>query len=249
MTASFRTPLEIHSLRRNTSARREPPAPVIRIVIADDHPMVREGLHALLATQPDFMVVAEARNGEEALEFVRELQPDLLLLDLSMPGRSGIDVLRALHEEGTSACRTILITAVVDRVDLPTVMRLGARGIVLKDSPMELVFKCLRKVHAGEVWVSRETMSDLMEGLTQGEASQSASIERKLTDRERQVVQLIAEGDTNKSIAARLGVSEGTVKHHLTSIFTKTGVANRLELGLLAIQKRLPSKSGVRRPG
>src|SRR5262245_47115087 len=117
MTAPIRTPLEIRSLRRSTSTRREPPGPLIRIVIADDHPMVREGLQALLVTQPDFAVVGNARDGEEALRLVHELQPDLLLLDLSMPVRSGIDVLRTLHEENVP-CRTILITAVVDRVDL-----------------------------------------------------------------------------------------------------------------------------------
>ena len=214
----------------------------IRIVIADDHPMVRDGLRALLATQTDVLVVGDAHNGAEALRLCRDLQPDILLLDLAMPELSGMDVLRELSTANESRCRTILVSAATQKLDVARVLRYGARGIVLKDSAIELVFKSIRKVHAGEVWVSREALSGLMEDLTS--ESTHNRLDYGLTPREREVLLLLVEGATNKEIADRLHVSEGTVKHHLTSIFTKTGATNRLELGLLAVQRQLVPEPG-----
>jgi DNA-binding NarL/FixJ family response regulator len=222
------------------ATRQRSPASPIRILIADDHPMVRDGLRALLGTQPDFDVVGDARDGEEALRLAYDMRPDVLLLDMAMPQLSGMEVLRELSAARTAPCRTILVTAALQKLDVPRVLKYGARGIVLKDSPIEMVFKSIRKVHDGEVWVTREAMTDLMDDISTPAAPPSADrIDYGLTPREREVLARLVDGDTNKEIADRLGVSEGTVKHHLTSIFTKTGATNRLELGLLALQRQL----------
>ena len=193
--------------------------------------------------------MGDARDGEEALRMAYEMRPDVLLLDLAMPHLSGLEVLRELNAARTPPCRTILVTAALQKLDVARVLRYGARGIVLKDSPIEMVFKSIRKVHDGEVWVSREAMTDLMDGLSSPNLAPSASrVDYGLTPREREVLVRLVEGDTNKEIAERLSVSEGTVKHHLTSIFTKTGATNRLELGLLAVQRHLVPESANAQP-
>jgi DNA-binding NarL/FixJ family response regulator len=212
----------------------------IRILIAADHPVVREGLRALFATQPDMTVVGTANDGEEALRMARELAPDVTLLDLCMPGRSGVDVIREMKETNSSS-RTILLTAEVDKTDVSQLLQLGVRGVVLKDSPIDLVFKSIRKVHDGELWVDRETMVTVVEKLAASSDAERDAAKRAcgLTPREREVVQHVIEGETNKAIAERMRVGADTVKHHLTSIFDKTGVSNRLELALFALHHRL----------
>jgi DNA-binding NarL/FixJ family response regulator len=225
---------------KNLKAQRREAGP-IRILMADDHTLVRDGFRMLLSTQSDFVVVGEASDGVEALRLAASLEPHVLLLDLSMPGLSGLDVIREMRNAETPvACRTILLTAAIERADITLALQHGARGVVLKDAPMELLYKSIRKVHAGELWIDRETMGAVVDTLVASE-SQPQSPEKRfgLTPRERDVLRLVVEGDSNRSIATRLGVGEYTVKHHLTSIFDKTGVSNRLELALFALHHRL----------
>ena len=214
----------------------------IRILIADDHPVVCHGLRALLSTQHDFSVIGEAHNGIDALRFATDLKPDVMLLDLSMPGLSGIEVMRKLSgSKHPVPCQTILLTAAVDKSDIVRLLRMGMRGVVRKDESPELLFKSIRKVHEGELWVGRDTLADIVDALTSPTDSEPvvARPNLRLTPREQEILELLVQGEANKRIARRLSVSEDTVKHHITSIFDKGGVSNRLELVLFAIHHRL----------
>jgi two-component system nitrate/nitrite response regulator NarL len=212
----------------------------IRILIVDDHPMVRAGLRALLTPHPEFKVVGEAEDGDEALRLATQLQPDVMLLDFAMPKKTGLDVMRELNR-AFPRIRTILMTAGVEKVDMVKMLQHGVRGLVLKGAPTELLFKCVRKVHRGELWIGRETVADLLDLLATTEGHHAARAPRDfgLTPREREIVRLIVEGETNKAIAQRLSIGEDTVKHHLTSSFNKTGTSSRLELALFALDHRL----------
>jgi DNA-binding NarL/FixJ family response regulator len=211
------------------------PPEFIRILIVDDHPVVRDGLRALLTRQPEFRVVGEAGDGDEALRLVSVLQPDVMLLDFSMPKKSGLDVMRELSRT-LPQVRTILMTAGVEKADMVRMLQHGIRGMVLKGSSTELLFKCVRKVHRGELWIGRDTMNDLVDLLATAEEHSATRGRRDfgLTPREREIVRLVVEGETNKEIAQRLSIGEDTVKHHLTSSFNKTGTTSRLELALFA---------------
>jgi DNA-binding NarL/FixJ family response regulator len=211
----------------------------IRIVVADDHPTLRDGLRRLVELENDLAIVGEAANGERALELVRELDPDILLLDVSMPKLSGLEVLRRLAAE-KSRVRTLLFTAGIDRSEMLQALELGARGVILKDSPTQLLFKGIRGVMDGQHWVGRETVSDLVDSLVQLRANPPATKSPfGLTPRERETLALIVSGYGNKEAAKQLSVREDTIKHHLTSIFNKTGASNRLELALFALNHRL----------
>jgi two-component system nitrate/nitrite response regulator NarL len=216
----------------------------IRVLIADDHALIREGVRAVLAPHDDLRVVGEATDGAEAVRLVLQLNPDVLLLDLSMPGQSGAEVMGELRASG-ARCRTIVLTAAVDQSDIVKLLRLGARGVVLKGGPSPLLVKSIRKVAEGELWLGRDAVTKVVSALTEG-LDQLLAVpalpvapDIGLTSREREIVALVAEGDSNKGVARRLKVGEDTVKHHLTSIFDKTGVSNRLELALYALRYRL----------
>jgi DNA-binding NarL/FixJ family response regulator len=218
----------------------DPPTP-IEIVIADDHPVFREGLRKLLEAEPGLRVVAEACDGEETVRVVRQYKPKVLLLDLSMPKGTGLETLRVLNQLGIQT-GTILLTASIEKEQLLEALQLGARGIVMKDSTLQVVLKSIRCVSDGQFWVGRESVSDLIEAL-QRLTPQHRALEAPrnfgLTSRELQVVALIVAGYTNKDLARKLGISEHTAKHHLTNIFDKLGVSNRLELVLFAINHKL----------
>jgi DNA-binding NarL/FixJ family response regulator len=212
----------------------------IRILIVDDHPLVRDGLRALLTSLPEFRVVADTGDGDEAIRLAKELQPDLMLLDFSMPRKSGLDVMRELAG-AMPRLRTILMTAGVQKLDMVRMLQHGVKGIVLKGGPTELLFNCMRKVHRGELWIGRETVTDLLDLLAATESGRATGARRDfgLTTREREIVRLIVEGESNKAIAQRLSIAEDTVKHHLTNSFDKTGTSSRLELALFALQHGL----------
>ena len=232
------------------------PKTAIRIVIADDHPLVRDGLRRLLELQPGFTVVGEAPDGFVAVQLTKDLNPDVLLLDLAMPRMNGLDVLKELANTATQV-KTVLLTGAIEREETVEVLRLGARGVVLKESPTELLYKCIRAVMKGEYWVGRDRVGDLMESLRRIEhvPAREAAPASRLTPRELQVIAAIIEGATNKDIGKKFGLSEQTVKNHLSNIFDKLGVSNRLELALYTVHHRLldgvtvdPAPAGTRAP-
>lgn len=212
----------------------------IRIVIADDHPIVRDGLRRLLETEPDFQVVGQAADGREAVKLVREVQPDVLLLDLSMPRLPGLEVLRELSDS-SSPVRTILLAAAIEKEQIVEALQMGARGVVLKESATQLLFKGIRTVMAGQYWVGREKVSDLVAALRGLVASGGEKPDKNfgLTRRELEIVSTIVAGYTNRDIAQKFSLSEDTVKHHLTHIFDKLGVSSRLELAMFAVNHRI----------
>ena len=223
--------------RTNPGTKPQPPA---RIVIADDHPTFREGLIKLLETKPDLAVVGATADGDDAMKLVAELEPDVLLLDLAMPRMSGLVALREMHGTPTRT-RIILVTASIDRTEIITALQLGAQGVVLKDSASEVLFKSIRAVMAGEYWVGRKRVADLAAALRDLTASHPRQSRKQfgLTPRELEIIGVILGGYSNSDIAAKVAISEKTVKHHLTNIFDKLGVSNRLELALFALHHNL----------
>jgi two-component system, NarL family, nitrate/nitrite response regulator NarL len=246
MDNSFR-PKEIHPFSH-------PVRRAARVVIADDECMFKTCLRQLLAVPPSvikdvygvdvgpgFDVVGEAGTGEETIEAVRAARPDLLLLDVSMPRLSGLDALRAL---GTSCdtTRTIILSGDLNKSQLLMAIQLGARGVVLKDCATELLFEAMTRVLDGQSWVGQTLIADLMDAvrsLTHQTGRAARPQPFGLTPREREVLTLVVAGCANKEIAHRFAVSEETIKHHLTRMFDKVGVANRLELALTATRNGL----------
>jgi DNA-binding NarL/FixJ family response regulator len=207
----------------------------IRIVLADDHPIVLHGLQQLFERHSEFEVVSCCSNGNLALDAVRSQNPDVLVLDLRMPGTSGLDVLKTLTAEQLP-CRTVLLTAAVRDEEAVLAVKLGARGIVLKDSQPDALLDCVRRVHHGEQWIDRDTVDRAL-GSALRPSSETAT--SPLTPRELEIVRMVAQGLRNRVIAERLSISEGTVKVHLHNIYDKFGVDGRLELVLLAQGKGL----------
>jgi DNA-binding NarL/FixJ family response regulator len=213
----------------------------IDVVISDDHALFREGLRKLLEAEPGMRIVGEAVDGEETVRVVGQLKPHVLLLDLSLPKLSGLEVLGELTKLGLQT-RTIMLTAAIEKEQVVEALQLGVRGIVLKHSALQLLLKSIRCVNEGQYWVGQESVSDLIHALRRMKPSNSASGVRRnfgLSSREMQVIALIVAGYTNKDLARKLGISENTAKHHLTNIFDKLGVSNRLELVLYAVDHGL----------
>ncbi|HYG97656.1 MAG TPA: response regulator transcription factor [Terriglobales bacterium] len=202
----------------------------ISIVIADDHAIVRDGLKRLLHEEPDFVVIAEAHDGEQALAMTRELRPAILLLDVAMPVLDGIEVLRHLAEMAVPT-RIILLTAAITRAQIRTALELGARGVIMKTSAIDTLVKSIRCVLAGEFWVDRSTLVDMVR------PAREESPAADLTPREMELVEEIASGSCNRDIAEKFAISEKTVKRHLVNIFDKLGVSSRLELAVFAMHQ------------
>lgn len=206
----------------------------IRLVLADDHPVVLHGLQRLFERLGEFEVVGTCASGNEVLGALQQLQPDVLVLDLRLPGRSGVDVLKSMVDEKLS-CRTVVLTAAIDDRQAVEVVRLGAKGIVLKESSPEVLLECVRRVHRGEEWIEQEVLSGAFGHVVRGEAA-IRDAARHLTPRETEIVRMVVQGLRNRAVAERLSISEGTVKIHLHHIYEKLGIDGRLELVLWAQQ-------------
>jgi len=217
-----------------------------RILIADDHPVFRQGLISVFRNDSEFAVIGEAADGVQALELIEALHPDVLLLDLMMPRMTGLDALRELASS-PKAVRTIVLTAAISREQIVQALQLGAHGIVLKDAPTEVLLKSIRTVMKGKFWFGDNSVNDLVEILREylppAAAGDGKNAKKSfgLTPRELDVVESIVSGFTNREIASRYSISEQTVKHHLRNIFDKVGASNRLELALFAINHGLVS--------
>ena len=222
------------------------PRTKIRIVVADDHPIFRDGLCKLLALEEDFEVVGQAQDGQEVLDVLQQYEPDILLLDLKMPGLDGLGTLQRL-QAARIRTRVIVLTASDDKNEFVQAMKLGTSGIVLKQTATDLLIKSIRKVHAGEIWLDSHTTAAVIRQFVSAEEvpppSQTAAPRERerspLSQREREIVALVAQGFKNKEMAEKMFISEQTVKNHLHNIFDKLGVSDRLELALYAIHNNL----------
>jgi len=217
--------------------------PPVRVLIADDHPIVREGLRRLLSLEDDVEIVGEAADGEATVALVEKLDPDVVLLDIRMPGMDGFAALQRLQKLGKKT-RVIVLTASEDKNEFVQAMKLGCSGIVLKQTAADLIVKSIRKVHAGEIWLDSHTTAAVMRQFASPAEPAIASGARArdrspLSHREREIVALVAQGYKNKEMAEKMFISEQTVKNHLHNIFDKLGVSDRLELALYAIHKGL----------
>jgi two-component system, NarL family, nitrate/nitrite response regulator NarL len=220
----------------------------IRIVVADDHPIFRDGLCRLLALEEDFEIVAQAHDGREVLQVLQEHEPDILLLDLKMPNLDGLGTLQRL-QASRNQTKVIVLTASEDKSEFVQAVKFGTSGIVLKQTATELLIKSIRKVHAGEIWLDSNTTAEVMRQFASPEESPMPAApptpttrERErspLSQREREIVSLVAQGFKNKEMAEKMFISEQTVKNHLHNIFDKLGVSDRLELALYAIHNNL----------
>jgi two-component system NarL family response regulator len=200
----------------------------IKVLIVDDHPVVRAGLTSMLGTQPQLEVIGSSSSGEEAIERVRHGDPDVLLLDLRMPGMNGVDTLNALMQIGTNA-RTIVLTSFETDEDIYRAFQAGAQGYLLKDTSLREMVEAIRTVHAGKRYVPGNIASRLAERM----------MRTNLTVRELEILKMLAKGPTNKEIARALGISDNTVRNHVNSIIEKLDVSDRTEAATTAIQRGL----------
>lgn len=222
-----------------------PGNPLIRVVLGDDHPIVRDGLKKLLLLEEDIAVVGEACDGREVVRVIEEKRPDVVVLDLRMPHMDGLAALQAIQQLEIRP-KVIILTASEDKNEFVQAMKLGCSGIVLKQTAPELIVKSIRKVHAGEIWLDSITTAAVMKQFAEpgdvigAHPPSTKSRERSpLSQREREIVSLVAQGYKNREMAEKMFISEQTVKNHLHNIFDKLGVSDRLELALYAIHKGL----------
>jgi DNA-binding NarL/FixJ family response regulator len=212
----------------------------LRVFLVDDHPVVREGLRMLLSTSNDLQVVGGASSVQEALSALALAPVDVVLLDLDLGGEDGLELLPGLAAMAPEA-RVLVLTGIRDRERHRAVLSAGAHGVVLKDKPPEMLLKAIRKVHAGELWFDRATMEGAVQKAISQERLRAPERQKisSLTLREKEIVALIGEGLRNTDIALRLGIGEKTVRNHLTIIFDKLGVSDRLELAVYAYRQGL----------
>jgi DNA-binding NarL/FixJ family response regulator len=207
----------------------------IRLVLADDHPFILDALEGLFGPEKDIQVVARCRDGAEALDAVRRHLPDILVLDIRMPGKDGLAVIREMQKEGIST-RVVLLTAAIDDEEVLEAVRLGVHGVVLKEMAPPLLVQCIRKVHVGEQWLERGILQRAMGKMMRHEAAVK-EMSKALSPREIEIVRLICKGLRNKEIAGKLFINEGTVKIHIHNIYKKLDVDGRMDLVLFCQNK------------
>lgn len=207
----------------------------IRLVLADDHPIVLDGLEQLFRLEQDFEVVARCRDGEETLRQVRFYRPDILVLDIRMPRQDGLQVLQAIRDEGLPT-RVVLLTAALDEDQLVEALHLGVGGVILKEMAPRLLVDAVRQVKAGGRWLDKGSSNRALERLLRRE-TESREAAESLTPRELEIVRMVARGLRNRAIAEQLFITEGTVKIHLHNIYQKLQVSGRLELAVQAREK------------
>jgi len=216
-------------------------SPKCRVVIVDDHTLFREGLRTILEMEDDIEVVADAENAEDIVELVWQTKPDVLLLDIRMPQGSGLDAVPAVLRISPRT-QVLVLTASDEKEEHVRAFRLGAKGVVLKDSARQTLMQAIHTVCAGQVWVDARMTGTLVEELAQLGPDSSAVVTRDengLTEREREIVRLVATGQKNREVGATLSISERTVKTHLTNIFQKLGVRDRVALVMYALRHGL----------
>lgn len=212
----------------------------IRIVIADDHDLYRRGMQAVIGLEPDLEIVAEAGSGGEAVEKVFEFEPDVVLLDVRMPGNSGIEACTAIKEKAPRT-KILILTASDDEADLFSAIKAGASGYLLKDLPTEEIADSVRLVHSGQSVIPPHMAGQLIAEFSRlsNEPPKDAQVGPRLTDRELEVLSLVAKGKANKEIATLLFISENTVKNHVRNILEKLQLHSRVEAALYALRRNL----------
>lgn len=210
----------------------KPDTSALRVVIADDHPIVLNGLKSLLSLRPGIEIVGLANNGASALQTIQSAEPDLAILDINMPELSGVDVLENVEKEGLST-RVVLLTASASDAHIERAVRFGAWGIMLKDTAADDLLECIEKVISGERWLPPDLIGPAIARETKRRVEKEA-VENSLTAREQELVRFVADGLSNKEIARRANISEGTVKIHLHNIYQKLNVSNRTSLATLS---------------
>lgn len=217
-----------HLVEQHTAVAEAEPSSRLSVLVADDHPVVREGLVSLLSREPDMYIVAQARNGSEAIDKFVAHQPDVALLDLRMPLMDGVDAVRSICEKHPAA-RIIIITSYQNEEDIYRALRAGALGFILKDSTPDELANCIRSVARRETWIPPQVGAMLARRVAN----------RELTRRETDVLGLVAEGKSNKEIGVAFDISEATVKVHMTHLLDKLGVSGRAEAINVAVKKGL----------
>ena len=205
----------------------------IRILIADDHPMFREGVVQSLASEKDFAIIGQASNGKNAIEMAKELLPDVLLLDITMPDQDGITVTKKISA-AFPVIQIIMLTASENQYDLMKALKAGARGYVLKGISAKELVKVVRTIVAGGTYISPDMANMILFELSQPSQPDPFS---ELSDREKEILKLVAKGYTNREIGAQIHLSEKTIKHYMTNILQKLQVRSRVEAALI-VQKR-----------
>jgi two-component system nitrate/nitrite response regulator NarL len=222
----------------------------IRVLIVDGHPIVLEGLRTVLARQTEIELVGEASDGVEAIEKAVTLDPDVVLMELKLPRVDGLTVLRSIQARAPRS-KAILFSSSENKEEFVEAMKLGCVGILSKDAPTSLIEKSISKVHAGEIWLDSNTTAAVIRQFANpadfpamhGGNGKSSRERAQLSQREREIIILIAQGYKNKEIAEKMFITEQTVKNHLHNVFDKLGVSDRLELALYAIHNSLHMKA------
>lgn len=211
----------------------------IRVLIADDHPLFRQGIKQILELENDITVVAQAANGDEAVRLTREHKPDVILMDINMPGSNGLQAIKEIKDENINS-KIIVLTIHEDREYLIKTIQMGAEGYVLKDAEPSVLIDAIRSVHQGQSYIQPNMTKELVKEFNRLTLhGRERNGENRLTAREREVLKLIAEGMINKEIATKLYISEKTVKNHVSSIFRKLNVSDRTQAAIYAIKHNI----------